>query len=127
MFVSVAAYSFSAAVILVVVIQFALALGAPWGHLAMGGYFPGKLPLKMRIRALIQAMLLLLLSTVVLVKARIILQDFYESSTIGIWIVVGTSCVSLVMNLITKSKWERILWAPVALIIVASSLVVTLG
>lgn len=36
MFVSAAAYSFSTAIILVVVFQLALALGAPWWHLAMG-------------------------------------------------------------------------------------------
>jgi len=31
--------------------QLALALGAPWGKLAMGGAFPGRFPPKLRILA----------------------------------------------------------------------------
>lgn len=42
--VSLPAFVFCTLVAVVVLFQLALAAGAPWGHLAMGGKFPGRLP-----------------------------------------------------------------------------------
>ncbi|MGE5377512.1 MAG: hypothetical protein ACM3XO_20835, partial [Bacteroidota bacterium] len=41
-----------------------------------------------------------------------------------IWFVAGFSALSLVLNLVTPSAGERPIWAPVALVLLASSAVV---
>ena len=41
-----------------------------------------------------------------------------------VWWVVALEAVSLVLNLITQSAGERAIWAPVALLLLASSTVV---
>ena len=123
----VAAYVFAAITVISVLFQIALALGAPWGHLAMGGRFPGKFPPAIRVVALVQASVLALLAVIVAIRARLILADFYSVSETAIWIVVAVSLLSLIMNLVTPSRGERDLWAPVAFVMALSSLVVALS
>ena len=69
---TIAAYIFTIAILISVLFQFALAAGAPWGHLAMGGRFPGKFPRNMRVATVIQAALLTFLAVVVLSRAAIV-------------------------------------------------------
>ncbi len=123
----VAAYVFAFATVVSVLFQIALALGAPWGHLAMGGRFPGKFPPAMRVAALVQAVVLALLAVIVTIKARLVLVGFYTVSETAIWVVFAIGVLSLIMNLVTPSRGERILWAPVALVLALSSLVVALS
>jgi len=123
----VAAYVFAFATMVSVLFQIALALGAPWGHLAMGGRFPGKFPPAMRVAALVQAVVLSLLAVIVTIKARLVLAGFYTVSETAIWVVFAIGVLSLIMNLVTPSRGERILWAPVALVLALSSLVVALS
>ena len=127
MFTTIAAFAFALATTLAVSFQIALALGAPWGHLAMGGRYPGKFPQPMRVAALAQAALLAGLALMVVVNARLALADLHSVSEIAIWVAVVISLLSLIMNLATPSKGERTLWAPVALVMTASSLVVALS
>jgi hypothetical protein len=121
-----AAIVFSVLIAVIVAFQVALSLGAPWGNLAMGGRFPGRFPIKMRIAALIQAVVLLLLAIIVLTKERLILASLYPVSAIAVWVVVAFCILALIMNLLTPSKWERVIWAPVAAILVACSTAVAL-
>lgn len=112
----------------VVGFQCALALGAPWGHLTMGGRFSGRLPGPMRVAAVAQALVLVLAGGVVLARAGVVaLPQWLASASTLIWAVVGLSAVSLLLNLITPSRAERRLWAPVVAVMLASSLVVALG
>ena len=127
MFTTIAAFAFALATTLAVSFQIALALGAPWGHLAMGGRYPGKFPQPMRVAALAQAALLAGLALMVVVNARLALADLHSVSEIAIWVAVVISLLSLIMNLATPSKPERNLWAPVALVMTVSSLVVALS
>ena len=121
---SIAAIIFVLLISVVILFQLALSLGAPWGTIAMGGRFPGKFPTGMRIAALVQALILSLLALIVPVHAKLVLPEFYAYSYVGIWVVVVVFSLSLVMNLITPSKWERIIWAPVAAILVTCALIV---
>jgi len=98
----------------------------PWGHLAMGGRYPGKFPANMRVGAIIQGALMAFLGMIVLSRAGVAFSGLSNLSNILVWVAVGISGISLVLNLITQSKWERILWAPVALLMTVSSLVVAL-
>ena len=53
---------------LIAIFQLILALGAPLGEYTMGGRFPGKLPVKMRVAALIQIVILMVFAFIVLAK-----------------------------------------------------------
>ena len=107
-----------------VLFQFGLALGVPWGHLAMGGKFPGKFPPAMRVAAVVQALVLCGLAGVVLIRAKMILPSWYDTADWAIWVVVGFAAISVAMNSITPSRWERIIWVPVGAVLLVCSLLV---
>lgn len=112
---------------IVVAFQVALALGAPWGSYAMGGAFPGQFPPALRVLAVIQAAVLILLAGVVLARAGVALPRWSRASPWLVWLVVAFTAVSLVLNLITPSAGERMIWAPVAFVLLVTSLLVAIG
>lgn len=112
--------------IVVILFQFALAAGAPWGKFAMGGAYPGQFPPELRVAAVVQAIILALLALVVLSRAGITLQKWSRTSRWLIWVVVAFSAISLVLNAITPSAGERAIWAPVALIMLTCSVLVAI-
>lgn len=122
--ITTAAYIFSILTVVVMLFQLALALGAPWGELAMGGKFPGRFPPKLRVGAIVQMLLLAFSALVVLIRAELVLETFFELSKSAIWFVVALCVVSAILNTITPSKKERILWSPVTIILVVCSVVV---
>ncbi|MEO7841309.1 MAG: hypothetical protein ABIU06_18360 [Anaerolineales bacterium] len=107
----------------IVAFQVALAAGAPWGEYAMGGAFPGQFPPELRIAALVQAALLVGLAVIVLARAGL-LALWSRAARWLIWVVVGFSALSFVLNLITPSAGERAIWAPIAFLLLLSSAVV---
>lgn len=123
----VAAVVFSIGIGIVILFQLALALGMPWGKYAMGGKFPGKFPPSMRIAALFQIFILAALAIVVLSKANLAYPGVYSFAPIAIWFVVGFSVLATTLNLITRSVWEKRIWAPVSVILLISSTIVALG
>ncbi len=123
----VAAIVFCVLTSVVVIFQLTLAAGAPWGQLAMGGKYRGRFPRQLRIAAVIQAFVLFGLGVIVLTRAGLIFPQWFAASTMLIWGVVAISVLSLVLNLITPSKWERIIWAPVAAIMLVCSVIVALS
>lgn len=125
--VAAAAIVFVAAAVAAASFQLALALGAPWGSYAMGGRFPGRFTAPLRVAALAQAALLGLLAAVILARAGLALESWAPVASWLVWVVVALSGVSLVLNSITPSRGERRIWAPVAMAMFASSLVVALS
>jgi hypothetical protein len=121
-----AALLFSAVSIGVVAFQVALAAGAPWGAYAMGGAFPGSFPVTLRIAALAQAVLIAGMAAVVLSLAGLVGSAWSGVTRWLVWWVVALEAVSLVLNLVTQSAGERAIWAPVALLLLASSAVVAI-
>jgi hypothetical protein len=115
----IAAWIFGACIVVLALFQLALALGAPWGSLAMGGRFPGRFPPAMRVAALVQI--------AIYARAGIALPDLFEISRIVVWVVVALMAVAVLLNLITPSRWERRLWAPAAAVMLAASLRVALA
>jgi hypothetical protein len=111
----------------VVTFQLALAAGAPWGAYAMGGAFPGAFPAPMRVAAVVQAVLLALLSGVILSRAGVALPSWSRTSRWAAWLAVAVAALSLVANLATPSAGERLIWAPVAFLMLSSSLVVAVS
>ncbi|MFT6992309.1 MAG: hypothetical protein ACJASL_004309 [Paraglaciecola sp.] len=122
--ISVSAYIFSTLTSVVILFQLALALGAPLGEMAMGGKFPGRFPPQMRIVALIQVAILVMVTLIVLIRAGLVPGQYSEISETAIWFVVAFCIVGVVLNTITPSKKERIMWAPVTIILLICVLIV---
>jgi hypothetical protein len=122
----IAALLFTSVTLGAIAFQLALAAGAPWGAYAMGGRFPGRMPPAMRIAALGQAALLGLLILIVLAGAGLAQVPIVSGLPSLIWLVVGFSALSLVLNAASRSPGERRIWVPVAVIMLGSSLVVAL-
>jgi hypothetical protein len=106
--------------------QMALTAGAPWGAYAMGGAVPGQLSPALRIGALVQAALIVGMAAIVLSRAGLILTGWARVARWLVWVVVAMITMSLVLNLITPSAGERTLWAPVLVLLLASSTVVAI-
>lgn len=122
-----AAILFSIVTLGVIAFQIALAAGAPWGAYAMGGAFPGRYPPRMRVAAAGMAALLGLLVLIVLSSAGLIIVPMLTGLPSLIWLVVAFSAVSVVLNAASRSAGERRIWVPVALVMLASSLVVAVA
>jgi hypothetical protein len=122
-----AARIFAVLIGLVVAFQLALALGAPWGAYAMGGAFPGAFPPALRAAAVVQGGVLVLVALVVLSRAGLVLPRWRGVARGLVWAVVGLLAIAVVLNLITPSRMERLIWAPVALALFAASLRVALA
>jgi hypothetical protein len=121
---SVAAIIYAIITLGVVAFQIALAAGAPWGAYAMGGAAPGQFPPAMRIAAIIQAVLLAGMATVILARAGLVLPGWSQISHWLVWIVVALTALSLVLNLITPSAGERAIWLPILSLLLICSLIV---
>jgi len=127
MYTSIAAISFFTLIVIVVLFQFALVVGFPWGEYAMGGKFKGKYPIPMRIAAVFQIFILLLLGFVVIIKARLAFENLYSIAVSGIWLVVGFCILATILNFLTKSMVEKRIWAPFSLLLLISSFIVAIG
>lgn len=91
----------------------------------MAGRFPGRLPLAMRIAAVVQAFVLVALLPVVLGRAGVL--PGASTWGRGIWAVVAVMGVSFAMNTLTPSTKERRLWAPVTFAALVSSVIVAVA
>jgi len=124
---TIAAFVFSVLASIVFCFQIALVLGAPWGHLTLGGRYAGRLPGRMRGFAAFSALLIALLAVIVLSRAGLALPEFERAAGVGIWFVVGYSVLGTLMNAMSKSRWERILWIPATVLMLVSSGLVAIG
>lgn len=122
-----AAFIYSAASLMVVVFQFCLAFGAPWGAYAMAGKYPGRFPPAMRVAAVVQAVLLILMSLIVLTAANFRVPDLFGFSEKLIWGVVAFALLGVIANSATPNEKERRIWLPVTLILLATSLTVAIA
>lgn len=127
MIINFAVILFSVLAFTAIAFHFALALGAPWGHLTMGGKFPGKLPPLMRLQSLFSILVILFLVFIIQSYAGILFSQWKSFANSAIWFVLTFTILGSILNLITKSKWERILWAPVNLLMLASTLIIILN
>jgi len=127
MIVTIAAIVFSILIGIVVLFQFGLVVGMPWGEATMGGKYPGKLPLPMRIVSVFSMLILTTLAIIVLTKADLILAELKSIAFTAIWFVVGFSVIAIILNTLTPSKIERKIWAPTTALLLITSLIVALS
>jgi hypothetical protein len=108
----------------VVAFQLGVAAGAPWGEFTMGGAVRGQLPPEMRMAAVASALTLLAFCAIVASRAGIVLSRWHRWSRRLIWLVVLYGVVGVLLNAITPSARERMVWLPVAIVLAVSAVVV---
>ena len=119
---ALAARVFAALTGVVCLFQLALAAGMPWGAYAMGGAFPGVMPTPMRVAAVVQVVVLAAVALVVLSRAGLMLPAWRRAAGFLVYVIVALLGISVVLNLITPSAMERLIWAPVAAVLFLSAL-----
>lgn len=124
---ALAAKLFLALTCVVIAFQLALAAGAPWGELTMGGAVRGQLPPRMRAIALGSAVLLTGFGAIVAARAQLAFPKWHRTSRWLIWVVAAYSIVGVVLNAITPSPRERSLWLPVAIVLAVCAMIVARG
>jgi hypothetical protein len=113
---------------LVTLFQIALIAGAPWGEYAFAGRHKGVLPRNLRIGSAISSFLYLGIAGHYLAQIGVFTQLLDANlNSIANWSIVGINSLALIMNTITPSKKERMIWAPVALILLGASILIALN
>jgi hypothetical protein len=111
---------------LISLFQFALACGAPLGEFAMGGAFKGTYPPAMRAAAMLQVIFYAAAGVIVLSRAEVAFPKLRRPANWLMWPIVVLFGAAAVLNLISPSVAERLLWTPVAVVILLLGLRVAL-
>ena len=114
------AWVFSGLSLIVAMFQFGVAAGRPWGHLTNGGKFPGQLPMAMRGLAAVFGILWVVMAMLILGHVR----GLDPSGPVELIPITALVAVTTVLNLITPSRPERLLWGPVTVLMLISLLVI---
>ena len=116
-----AAWIYAGLTAVVSAFHLSLILGAPLGHLTMGGTWQGALPGEGRVASALAMVLLAAMALVVLARARVLRLAV---PTFAIWAVVGMLAIGVVQHVATPSAAERALWLPLILVMLVCALVV---
>lgn len=110
---TIAAWGFALCCAVVITFHLAMVAGAPWGHLTMGGKYPGRLEGRVRLLPLAAAAILTALALIVLDRAGQIALGLPSVAFILAGVV---TVLTTLANLATPSKPERALWGPVTVV-----------
>ena len=111
-----------------VVLQIALAAGAPLGHLAWGGTYR-VLPRGLRIASAVSVLVYALFAWIIAgaVASLDRFGDHIPDKPVGIWVLTGYFGLGVVVNLVSRSRPERFVMTPVAAVLCACCLVIALA
>jgi cytochrome bd-type quinol oxidase subunit 2 len=107
-----------------ILFQLAIVLGAPLGHLTQSGVIEGALPAKMRVVAIVWALVLLAMGWVVLAQAEVVHTTGPASARWTILVVLVLVAMRLLMTLISPSGTERMLWVPINIVMLVCAFIV---
>ncbi|MFX0031020.1 MAG: hypothetical protein ACFE8B_17530 [Candidatus Hermodarchaeota archaeon] len=99
------------------VFQALLAIGLPFGHLAYGGKYK-KLPTNLRIMSVVAIGIFIF--GIIAVLERVELINIFNNpvvSLVTVWILAGYSTLNVLMNIMSRNKWEKRIMTPVAITI----------
>ncbi|BDC50943.1 hypothetical protein F183_A32590 [Bryobacterales bacterium F-183] len=96
----------------VAVFHLALALGAPWGEASWGGSHAGVLPVNLRVAIGVSVFVDLLLAAVC---AGYVARG--GGRRVVLWMVAGYFALGAVLNALSPSVIERVIWTPVAVLL----------
>lgn len=123
---TIAAQLFALLAAAAVVFQVALMCGAPLGEFTLGGKYPGRLPLTIRLMPAFSGILLSGFALVVVARAGLAFPALAASSRLLVWFVVAYCAVGVVANYFTPSRRERLVWLPVVLLMLVTSITVAM-
>jgi hypothetical protein len=119
----ISALIYFAICIVVILFQICLIAGAPWGRLTQGGFNSEKLPKRNRILASFSIFLMLAMGLSIVSAV-----GYWPDWPIWTgWIALATTVVSAIMNLLTQSMPERMLWGPITLAMLIFAFIVMLS
>lgn len=108
----IAATLYVVIIAVVVVFQFCLIAGAPWGRLTQGGRHDGALPIPGRVAACLSVPLLICMGAGITSAA-----DMTPNWPMWVsYVALAAQVLSTVLNWITPSRAERLLWGPITLV-----------
>jgi len=108
------------------IFQLLLALGLPLGKAAYGGKYE-KLPTNLRIASLIAVGIFVFAIIVVLERAGIItIFNNVLLTAIVVWILAGYFTLNVLMNAVSRSKWEKRIMTPLSLIITVCCFIIAI-
>jgi hypothetical protein len=115
------AHLYATAMLAIAFFQVALILGAPLGRYTQGGQNDGALPMSGRIIAAVSIPVVLFQGLAILSAAGFpgLGWPFWTG-----WVALAVTGVSTVLNWMTPSKPERMVWGPIMLVLTAMALVV---
>lgn len=107
--------------------QLAIVAGAPLGEYSYGGQQRGVLSRNYRVASIFSALVALAIAGHYLAVAGW-LDSFLSASDNQVvnWVLVGYTALSAILNNITRSKKERMLWGPITILMTIAALVVAL-
>nr|WP_256870654.1 hypothetical protein [Paenarthrobacter nitroguajacolicus] len=104
-----------------------MAAGAPLGRFAWGGQHD-VLPRKLRVGSVVSIVLYVLFGYTALAKAGLVPVLVSETFTdIFMWVLTAYFILGVAMNAISRSKPERFVMTPVALVLAVLFLLLSLG
>ena len=125
MLVQVAAIVAITLLVVIVIFQIALMLGAPLGKAAWGGQHAGVLPKRLRIASGFAALLIYPLIIIVVVDSAelIDVSPLPGGEEARMWVLCGLFALGALANVASRSTLERY-WAPVSMAIAVCSAIV---
>lgn len=108
------------------VLQVLLAAGAPLGRFAWGGSHD-VLPARLRLGSAVSVLLYAVFALLLLDRSGVfdVLPD--AVSAVGTWVLLGYLVIGTAMNAISRSRAERAVMTPTALVLAVLVLLVALG
>lgn len=110
-----------------VAFQVALAAGAPWGRLAWGGQHEGRLPRHLRVGSAVSVVLYAAFGAVALDRAGLVDTMPEDVSRVACWVLTGYLALGTLLNLVSRSRAERVVMTPVAAVLALCFLALALG
>lgn len=107
------------------VFQLLLVAGVPLGRYAMGGQH-AVLPLRLRIASVVAIALYAVFAVLMLQAAGAVDLLPGGFADVGIWVLTAYLAIGVVMNAVSRSRPERLVMTPVALVLTCISLVLAL-
>lgn len=121
--IHIAAAIYLVACALTVVFLTCVIFGAPWGRFTQGGQNPGVLPLGARLAAGVS---IIIVASIAASLVSVTGAWPHWPHWAG-WVALGIQAASTMLNVITPSKPERLLWGPVTAVMLVYALLIMLG
>lgn len=109
------------------VFQLALASGAPLGKFAWGGQHRRVLPARLRVGSFVSIFIYGFFALVALDKTSLV--DLFGTGIVGVmaWVITAYLMLGIVMNMVSRSKSERIVMTPVVTVLAVLFLIISLS